>query len=126
MFKKTMVLWLVVLLTAVPYSIYYLLFEAPREQYALLIVFVLFWIFGYWPIVGPLITLQKFLKIKSAFANIKSRQELLALLQNPETEAAAIDFIAKDNGVPQFMAKWAYQHIAKQLALAAGSTSKPA
>ncbi len=118
MIKKAILLWVVVLITAVPYAVYYLLFEAPREQYAALIVFILFWIFGYWSIVGPLITLTKFLKIKRAFDKISSREELIQLLQNPETEDAAIDFIAENNGVPRFLAKWAYQHIARQFALA--------
>ena len=118
MFKKAIIVWVLVLVTAVPYAAYYLLFEAPREQYAALIVFILFWIFGYWSVVGPLITLTKFMKIKRAFDKVSSQEELIQLLQNPETEDAAIDFIAENNGVPRFMAKWAYQHVAQHFSTA--------
>jgi hypothetical protein len=34
------------LATLVPYGVYYLFFEASRDQYAF--TAVLFWIFGYW------------------------------------------------------------------------------
>lgn len=118
MIKKAMLVWVVVLITAVPYAAYYLLFEAQREQYAGLIVFILFWIFGYWSLVGPLITACKFYKLKKAVENISSRDELIQLIQNPETEDAAVDFIVRENGVPHFMAKWAYQTIVKRLATA--------
>lgn len=55
MLIKAAVIWLLGFLTVVPYATYYLFFEAQREQYALLITLVLFWIFGYWSVVGPLI-----------------------------------------------------------------------
>ena len=124
MFKKAMLLWIVVLITGVPYATYYLFFEAPREQYAALITFVLFWIFGYWSLVGPLIGLLKFLKFKRAFENISSKEELIELIQNPETEDLAIDFIVRENGVPRFMAKWAYTKISQHLAVAAANSAK--
>ena len=116
MIKKAMIIWVSVLATAVPYAAYYLLFEATRDQYAGLIVFILFWIFGYWSLAGPLITACKFYKLKKAVENISSRDEFIRLIQNPETEDAAVDFIVRENGVPQFMARWAYQNIIKRLA----------
>lgn len=123
MIKRLAILWVLVLVTAVPYAIYYLFFEAEREQYAGLIVFVLFWLFGYWPLVTPLTSAYKFYKLKQAFENIGSREELIEKIQNPDNEEAAIDFIARENGVPRFMAKWAYGHISEQFRRV---TNKPA
>jgi hypothetical protein len=60
MFVAAIAVWVVGLLTAVPYAAYHLWFYAPREQYALLITFILFWIFGYWGVVGPLLAISQF------------------------------------------------------------------
>jgi hypothetical protein len=43
----------------VPYAIYRLLFDATREEYAFLIVVPLFWIFGFWGVVGPLLAVVR-------------------------------------------------------------------
>jgi hypothetical protein len=55
------IVWVIGLVTAIPLAAYYLLFQAPREQYALLIAFVIGWPFFYWPIVGPLLMLLRLL-----------------------------------------------------------------
>ena len=55
MFLGATLLWVAGLVTIVPYGTYYLLFHAERDQYALLITLVLFWIFGYWGVVGPVL-----------------------------------------------------------------------
>jgi hypothetical protein len=54
MLAAAVAIWVFRLFTVVPYAAYYLLYYALREQYALLITFILFWIFGYWGVVGPL------------------------------------------------------------------------
>jgi hypothetical protein len=41
------------LLTIVPYGTYYLFFRAERDQQAMLIALVMFWIFGFWGVVAP-------------------------------------------------------------------------
>lgn len=57
--RKATALWILGLLTGVPYAAWFLFYRAQREQYALLITFVLFWIFGYWGIAGPLPSMIK-------------------------------------------------------------------
>lgn len=52
MARYFMLLWVVGLLTLVPYGTYYLLVHASADQYALLITLVLFWIFSYWGLLG--------------------------------------------------------------------------
>lgn len=115
MLKKALALWVIGLLTVVPYGTWYLLFEAPREQYALLITLVLFWVFGYWGLVGPLLTAVKVRAVFRAIERAKSRDELVATLRSPEARAAAIDLIAAENHIPRFIATRAYELLADRL-----------
>ena len=47
MLVRAAVLWVVGIFALVPYGTYHLFFEATRDQYAVLITLILFWIFGY-------------------------------------------------------------------------------
>jgi hypothetical protein len=116
MLLKAAGVWVVGLLTLVPYSGYYLLFEAPREQYAPLITLVLFWVFGYWGVVGPLLMA---LKIRSVFRTLetaRSRDDLIEALKSPDAKDVAIDFISRENGVPRFLARRIYELLIPRLA----------
>lgn len=118
MLKKAMTLWIVGLLTVVPCATWYLLFEAPREQYAALIALVLFWIFGYWGLVGPLLTAAKVRAVFRAIEKVKSRDELVTILRSPEARESAIDLIASENHIPRFVAARVYQLLADRLSKA--------
>ena len=109
-------IWVVGLVTLVPYGAYYLLFQAPREQYALLITGVLFWVFGYWGVVGPLLAAWK---IRSVFRSLERAHEqgkLHEALRSRETQEVAVDFIASENGIPRFLAARVYRLLAERLA----------
>ena len=112
---RAIALWVAGLLTAVPYATWYLLFEAPREQYAALIVFVLFWVFGYWGAVGPLLAAIKIRRVFRAIQGAKSREELLATLRSPEARASFIDLIATENHIPRFLAERVYAMLVRGL-----------
>jgi len=99
------VLWVIGLVTLVPYSVYYLFYEATREQYALYIVLPLFWVFGYWGIVGPLIAAVRVRRVFRALEQIRTREQLIALWEKPETREAAVDLIARENRLPRFLAR---------------------
>ena len=108
MLVKATVLWVAGLLTLVPYGTYHLFFEASRDQYALLITLILFWVFGYWGVVGPLLM---GLKVRSVFRAIelaRSRDDLIKALKSPDTKDVAIDFIATENHIPRFLASRVY------------------
>jgi hypothetical protein len=105
MLRKAGALWVLGMLTAVPYATWYLFFRAPREQYALLITFVLFWIFGYWGIVGPIMSLVKVRRVFRAIENAGSREEIMAILRSNETKDVAIDHIASEYRIPRFLAR---------------------
>ena len=104
MLAKAIVVWMVGLLTIVPYGTYYLLFEAQRDQYAFLITLVLFWIFGFWGVVGPILAAIKVRRVFQAIERAKSKDDLLAHLQSPDSQVAAIDLIASENHIPRFLA----------------------
>ena len=115
MVKFFIFLWVIGLLTLVPYGTYYLFFEASREQYALLIVFILFWVFGYWGVAGPIISAVKVHSIMTALGNINSGDELRKLIQSEDSKQAAIDMIASENHIPRFMAKRIFNRLARHL-----------
>jgi hypothetical protein len=101
--SKATILWLVGLLTFVPYGTYYLLFEAPRDQYALLITAILFWVFGYWSLVGPLIMAVKVRRVFRAIESAGSREQLERALVSTEARDVTIDLIATENHIPRFL-----------------------
>ena len=94
MLAKAIVVWIVGLLTIVPYGTYYLLFEAQRDQYAFLITLVLFWILGFWGVIGPILAVIKIRRVFQAIERAKSKDDLLARLRSPYSQAVVIDMIA--------------------------------
>lgn len=115
MLRKVTALWIVGLLTLVPYATYYLFFRAPREQYAILITFVLFWIFGYWGVVGPLLALIKVRTVFRRLQHVKSSEDLITTLQSAQARDVAIDLIATENHIPRFLASRVHELLVKGL-----------
>lgn len=122
MLGKAIAVWVVGLLTLVPWATWQLLFEATRDQYAALIVLILFWVFGYWGAVGPLLAAIKVRRVFRAIQDARSREDLLATLQSAEARAAAIDFIAAENHIPRFLAERVYNLLVSRLT---GATASP-
>jgi hypothetical protein len=125
MFLWAGALWLAGLLTAVPYATYYLFYHAPRDEYALLITFVLFWIFGYWGVVGPLIMAIKVRRVFRRLEAAQNAEALAASLRDRETEEVMIDFIASENKIPRFIAARLYRVLIGRLLRSDGSRSGP-
>jgi hypothetical protein len=118
-------LWLAGLLTAVPYATYHLLYYAARDEYALLITFVLLWIFGYWGVVGPLIMAAKVRRVFRRLEAAQNAASLAASLQSKETEEVMIDFIASENKIPRFIAARLYRLLVSRLVQARNSPMRP-
>lgn len=108
MLAKAVFIWVVGLLTIVPYGTYYLLYEARRDEYALLITLVLFWIFGFWGVVGPALAAIKVRRVFHAIERARSKGDLLTTLRSPEARDVAIDLIASENHIPRFLAVRVY------------------
>ena len=110
------VLWGAGLLTVVPYATYYLFYYAHRDEYALLITFVLFWILGYWSLVGPLIMAVKVRRVFRRLEAAQNAASLAASLQSKDTEEVMIDFIASENKIPRFIAARLYRLLVSKVA----------
>ena len=108
-------LWIAGLVSIVPYGTYYLLFQAARDQYAFLITLVLFWIFGYWGVVGPLLAALKVRAVFRAIEQAHTQGKLAEGLSIKKTRELAIEFIASENGIPRFLAAWVYRVVAAKL-----------
>jgi hypothetical protein len=115
MIIKIAILWVLGLVTIVPYSIYYLLYHAQRNEYALLITFVLFWIFGFWGVVGPILAAIKVRRVFRALETARSKEQLEQILKSTEAQDAAVDLIASENHIPKFLAKKLYSAAIKRL-----------
>ncbi|MBF0408366.1 MAG: hypothetical protein HQM10_13530 [Candidatus Riflebacteria bacterium] len=98
-----------------PFGTYQLLFEAPREQYAILITMEMFWIFEYWGIVGPLLLAYKIRMVIRAIEQAHTQEDLAKVLINQETGDIAIDLIASQNGIPRFLASRVYTALVRRL-----------
>ena len=123
MLRKATALWVVGLLTVVPYATWHLFFRAPREQYALLITFVLFWVFGYWGLVGPIMSIAKVRSVFRAIEQTRSREELVAVLRSGDARNVAIDHIASEYGIPRFLASRVLKLVTERIAESETSTS---
>jgi len=108
MIIRITILWVLGLLTIVPYSIYHLLFYAQRDEYALLITLVLFWIFGFWGVVGPILSAIKIRRVFKAIEMAQSKEKLKEILKSTEAQDVAIGLIASENHIPRFLAKKLY------------------
>lgn len=125
MLRTALVVWIVGLLTAVPYAVYYLLFVAPKEQYALLITFVLFWIFGYWGLAGPLLSLIKVRAVFRAIEASRSREAFIDVLRSADARDVAVDHIASEYGIPRFLAVRVLNLVVDRLAAAHTPSAVP-
>jgi hypothetical protein len=123
MLSKATGLWVVGLVTLVPYGTYYLFAHATRDQYALLITAVLFWIFGYWSVVGPLLAAVKVRRVFRTIERASSRDELEKALRSEEAREVAIELIASEHGIPRFLAARVFQLLVNGLSAASAAQS---
>jgi hypothetical protein len=117
MIIRITILWVLGLLTIVPYGIYHLLYYAQRDEYALLITLVLFWIFGFWGVVGPILSAIKIRRVFRAIEMAQSKEKLEEILNGKEAQEAAIDLIASENRIPKFLARKLYSAAIKKLSV---------
>ena len=111
MIKRITIIWILGLITIVPYGTYHLLFNASRDEYAFLITFILFWIFGFWGVVGPIISAIKVRSFFKTLENIDSKEKLLEMINRQESQESIIKLIASENKLPKFIAKRIYKKL---------------
>jgi hypothetical protein len=119
MMLRITLLWIVGLLTIVPFATHQLLFVAEHDQYALLITVVLFWIFGFWGVVTPLVAALKVRRVFRALEEAQSRGQLAEALRSDDAREVAIELIASENRIPRFLAARVFRLLARGLEEAA-------
>jgi hypothetical protein len=124
MVKRIALLWVLGLVTIVPLGIYHLLYYARRDEYAFLITIVLFWVFGFWGVVSPILAVVKIRRVFSALEMAKSGEEFKNVLRNPDSQDVAISLIASENHIPKFLARRIYNRIVSGLSKASVSGHK--
>ncbi len=123
MVSRIAFLWFLGLVTIVPYGIYYLLYYARRDEYAILITMVLFWIFGFWGLVSPILAAIKIRRLFRALEMVQSREEFKKVLLSHESQDAAIYLIASENHIPKFLARKIYRTALERFSAAENSPS---
>lgn len=111
MLRAFTVIWVVGLFTAVPYSVYYLLWHAEQDQYAFLIVFPFFWVFGYWGIIGPLLSAWRIHRLMRIIEKAGSRSEVIAAIERHDGEELVVELIASENRIPHWLARRIYRKL---------------
>lgn len=119
MIIKAALIWVIGLVTLVPYGTYYLFVHAERDEYALLITFLLFWVFGFWSLAGPIIALVKVRAVFRAIETAPSRESLIETLRSDDARDIAIDMIASEHHIPRFLAARVYRLIMERIVLRA-------
>ena len=117
---KAALIWIVGLVTLVPYGTYHLFFHAERDQYALLITFILFWVFGFWGLAGPIIALVKVRAVFRAIEMAPSQAALMETLRSDDARDLAIDMIASEHHIPRFLAARVYRLVVDRLSVRSG------
>jgi hypothetical protein len=125
MVSRALFIWVAGLVTAVPFGTYYLFVHAERDQYALLIILLLFWVFGYWGVVGPILTAVKVRSVFKSLEQAHAQGRLKDLLQSEETRNLAVDLIASENRIPRFLANKVYLLLVEKLRAADSPTGGP-
>lgn len=115
MIFRISLLWIAGLLTLVPYGIFQLLFHAQRDEYALLISLVLFWVFGFWAIMGPLLSAYKIHQLFKLLESAQFRKQVIEIITHQDSQDAAIKIIAMQNHIPRFLAKKLYLRVQQTL-----------
>jgi len=124
MLRNVTLLWIFGLVTIVPYGLYHLFYTAGRDEYAFLITIVLFWIFGFWGVVGPLLSAYKVRQVFKAIELAADGDQLKRILQSGEAEEVAIDLIAAENRIPKFLARKIFRYAIRRFAEARETREK--
>jgi len=99
-------IWLAGLASFVPVLAVRLIFWAPREEYPLLITLILFWLFGYWSIVGPAAVAWRLYRIVRALRQSAASRNTVQGPSPAELEGIGVALLEGDQGVPRPLARW--------------------
>ena len=107
--------WILGIVLLVPYAIYRLLFIAEPDEYAFLIVFPLFWVFGFWGVVGPIFAAVKGHRLMRALERAQDADSLRKAFDEHEGDEVVIELIATENRLPRWLARRIYHKVKPRL-----------
>ncbi len=107
--------WILGIVLLVPYAIYRLLFIAEPDEYAFLIVFPLFWVFGFWGVVGPIFAAVKGHRLIRALERAQDADSLRKAFDEHEGDEVVIELIATENRLPRWLARRIYHKVKPRL-----------
>ena len=108
-------LWIAGIVLIVPYSTYQLLFVAQREDYALLIVLPLFWLFGFWGVVGPVLAAWRVHRLINALGAATNSGEARKAFEENDGKETLVDMLANEHRVPRFVARRALDRVMSRI-----------
>ena len=115
MILRITALWVLGIVILIPLSLYRLVFHAQPEEYAFLIVAPLFWVFGFWGVVGPLLAAQRIHRLMKALEKAQNAAQAKAAWDENDGDEAAVDLLASENRLPKFLARWLYRRVKRKL-----------
>jgi hypothetical protein len=121
-----LVVWIVGLVVGIPLALYLLFFKAERDQYALLITFIIGWPTLYWPTVGPIIAALKVRRVFQKLTEATSGEEFAKRLADGESQDVVIDIIASENHIPKWLARRVFRRLRRMLAGRGKQGAEPA
>lgn len=108
-------LWVLGIVVIVPWAIYRLLFVAQPDEYAFLIVFPLFWVFGFWGVVGPLFAAVKAHRLIRALERAQGSDSLRRAFEDHDGDDVLIELIRTENRIPRWLARKIYHRVKPRL-----------
>jgi len=114
MMLRITLLWIAGIVLIVPYAINQLLFHAERDEYAFLIVAPLFWIFGFWGVVGPCLAAWRVHTLMKALDAARGSNQIREAFERNEGMEVVVDLVASEYRLPRFMAKWLCRYVIRK------------
>jgi high-affinity K+ transport system ATPase subunit B len=112
--------YLLGLLTIVPYSLWHVLHNAPREQYAVWLFVAIWWTFLFPPTIGALLTAVTVMRV---MRNINRHRTLTTLIRaSGLTGDDLIALVARNIAIPKFVARILVRRIQRLLPFSARAT----
>ena len=104
-------LWVLGIVVIVPWAIYRLRVVAQPDEYAFLIVFPLFWVFGFWGVVGPLFAAVKAHRLIRALERAQGSESLKKAFEDHDGDDVLIELIRTENRIPRWLARKIYHRV---------------
>ncbi len=112
---RVMALWIVGLVTIIPFCVYRLFWVAEPVEYPFLIVVPLVWVFGFWPVAGPLVLVWRIGGFMKRIQKAQNIGDLKEAYEKHDGRDLVIEVVARESGIPRFIAEKIYDKVVERL-----------